>query len=102
MIVCLEGISEECVLFNVNVDASLKLLWALGRFSDENQAIEDSEVTWKALGHVGTWAFKALRHSSTQGTWALIGHLGTCALKHSRYSGSWARGNSTHFSADSL
>ena len=44
MIICLKGISEECFSFNVNVNASLKFLWALGGLS-QGTTLEHSEGT---------------------------------------------------------
>ena len=69
MIICLKVISEKCFSFIVNVNTSLKLLWALGGLSEGNQALGHSEGTW-APGHSeGTQrTFRHLRHS---GTWVL-------------------------------
>lgn len=39
MIICLKQISEEGFLFNVNVNTSLKFLWASGVLSEGNQEL---------------------------------------------------------------
>ena len=97
MIICLKCISEECFSFNVNNNASLKFLKALGWLLQYTHALGHSEVTWTLIGHLdtcalgghskGTLAPKTLRHSSTCSTRAL-GHLGhlvhsdACALEN--------------------
>ena len=59
MIICLKGISEECLSFNVNVNAGLS-------------SFEYSEGSRKSLREpLFTWAFGHLRHSSTYDTRAL-------------------------------
>ena len=70
MIICLKVISKKCFSFIVNVNTSLKLLWALGGLSEGNQALGHSESTWALRGHSeGTQrTFRHLRHS---GTWVL-------------------------------
>ena len=62
------------ILFNVNVNASLKFLRALGELSDS---------TWALGGHSGTWGTRAPEHSEHSDILAL-GHLG-----HFRHSGTW-------------
>ena len=54
IIICLKGIPEECVLFNVNIDASLKFPWALKGLSEGTQALKHSEDTWALGGHSST------------------------------------------------
>ena len=62
MIICLKGVSKECFSFNVNVNASLRFLWAFGGLSESNQTVGHSEGTW-TLGHSqGTQALGHLRH----------------------------------------
>ena len=88
IIICLKRISEECFSFNVNVNTSLKFLWALRALSEGNQALGHSEDTW-ALRHLESTrrALQHLRHSGTQNLRSLghlghLGHLGTQALGH--------------------
>ena len=50
MIIGLKDISEECFSSNVNVNASLKLFWALWGQSKCTQTLGNPEGTW-ALGH---------------------------------------------------
>ena len=50
-ITCLKGISDEWLSFSVNVNASVKVLCALGRLSKGTQAAGYVEGTW-ALGRV--------------------------------------------------
>ena len=91
MIICLKDISEECFLFNGNVNGSLKFLGALGGLSEDTQALEHPERTWilensgirkpKVIGYsvtYGTQALKHLGHSSTQA----LGHSGTPSVRH--------------------
>ena len=77
MIICLKCISEECFSFNVNVNASLKFLKALGWLLLYTHALGHSEVTWTLAHWEGTQrALSHLRHSGTRALVAL-GHLGT-------------------------
>ena len=67
MIFYFKGTSEESFLFSVNVNASLKQLWAL-------------------RGHLGTWVLR-----EHLGTWTLVGHSKAIQVRgHLRYSGTWA------------
>ena len=93
MAVCLKGISEECFLFNVNVNTSLKFLWALGGLSEGTEALGHLKGAWsKSRGHSkGTRTLGHLRYSDTPALRALehldtreireLWHLGTQALR---------------------
>ena len=100
MNICWKGISEECFSFNVCVNASLKLLWALAGLSKGTSALGHSKGTevfgnlkdsgtraLRALGHLSTWTLRALRHLGAREHKALghLGHVGTQgtrAFKH--------------------
>ena len=45
MIIYLKDISEKYCSFSVNVNPSLKFLWALGGLSEDTQVLENSEGT---------------------------------------------------------
>ena len=84
MLNSLKSISEECFLFNVNDNVSLKFLLTLGGLLEGTHALGDSKDTW-ALGHSqGTRrALGRLGHSGIRALRALR-HLGTQTLGHSR------------------
>ena len=89
MIIYLKRISEECFLFNLNVNASLKFLWALEGFTEATQELKHSAGTRRDLSHSGTQS--ALGHLGIQS--ALEGHLrhlDTQALRALRNLGTWA------------
>ena len=68
MSICLKDISEKNFLFDVNVNASLKFSSALEGCSNATQAIQYSQGTRSALGHLrhsGTQAFRPLTHLGT-------------------------------------
>ena len=97
-------------MFNVNVNASLKFLWALEGLLDGTQALRHSEGTWALRGHLGTQ--RALGHS--EGTWALghsegsrrllghLGHSGTRALRTPGHLGTWALRALRHLGTQAL
>ena len=80
MIFYFKGTSEESFLFSVNVNASLKQLWAL-RGHLGTWVLREHLGTHRALGHLntrralkghsGARALKVLRHLSTYGILAL-------------------------------
>ena len=53
MLIWLKDISEECFSLNVNVNASLKFLYALGELLKRTQALGHSVGAWtpEQLGH---------------------------------------------------
>ena len=88
MIICLKRISEKCILFNVNVNTSLKLLWALRGLSEGNQALEHWESACALIRYLGTWALGGYSKSTRA-----LGHLrhwGTRPLRALRHAGIWA------------
>ena len=81
MIIWLKNISQKYFSPNVNVNASLKFLWALGGISGAirhlgtQRARGHSEYTRRALeAHSDTWDSQSLEH---------LGHSDTQALEHS-------------------
>ena len=118
MIVCLKPISEIYFLFSVNINTSLKLLWALTaqkmkfsikHFSSKcdqirsflwhlgNQRLlghsvgtsEYSEGAQRTLGYWGTKGTQTLEHLAHLGTWELT-HLGTQTPGHLGHIDTWA------------
>ena len=47
--------------FNVNINASLKFLWAIEGLLEGTQALGHSEGIRKVLGHSGTWGTQTLK-----------------------------------------
>ena len=54
MIICSKCILEESFLFNINVNTSLKFLWALEGLSKGTQALGHSEGAWALEWYSGT------------------------------------------------
>lgn len=87
----------------MNINTSLKLLWALGELSEGNQALWHWEDTWALTGHLlGTSLTQTLENWGHSWTWALehlghIGHLDILALQHVKHLGTRALRHSRQF-----
>ena len=82
----LDSISEECFLFNANLNANLKFFWTRKALRGHRLSGTSGTLTLEHLVCSSTWALGHLGHL---GTWAFsrIGHIATLALGHSKHLG---------------